>query len=131
MRMRKTPRFVILTVGYAILLQIAYISGLMLRFEGEVPLRYWQGYLQATPWFTVLSLAGFFAAGLYHGLWRYASTVTLFQVFKGVTLSSAAMVGILFFSPEPLFPRSLIVMVWGARCEVRLRRPASDPKCFL
>src|SRR6185436_1473930 len=83
-----------------------------LRFEGDVPQRYLQGYAQAAPWFTVLSLAGFFAAGLYHGLWRYASTVTLFQVFKGVTLSSAALVGIMFFSPEPLFPRSLIVMIW-------------------
>ena len=130
MRMRKTPRFLILTLGYAALLQIAYLGALMLRFEGDVPARFLQGYAQAAPWFTVLSLAGFFASGLYHGLWRYASTVTLFQVFKGVTLSSGALVAILFFSPTPLFPRSLIVMVWlvelvvigGARFAWRISR---------
>ena len=38
--------------------------------------------------------------------------MTLFQVFKGVTLSAAALVGLMFFSSEPQFPRSLIVMIW-------------------
>jgi|GEM_PF-63962 len=112
MRLRKAPRFVLLTLGYALLLQVAYVASLLLRFEGAIPERYWQGYLQVTPWFTGLSLAGYFASGLFHGLWRYASTVTLFQVFKGVTLSAASLVGVLLFTIEPLFPRSLIVMVW-------------------
>ena len=45
-------------------------------------------------------------------MWRYASTVTLFQVFKGVTLSALSLVLIMLFTPEPLFPRSIIVVVW-------------------
>ncbi len=112
MGLKKAPRFFLLTVGYSVLLQACFLVSLLLRFEGDIPARYWHGYLLATPWFTALSLAGFFASGLYHGLWRYASTVTLFQVFKGVTLSAAALVGIMLFTPEPLFPRSLIVMIW-------------------
>ncbi len=130
MRLKKVPRFVVLTLGYTVLVQIAYLLSLWLRFEGDVPARYWDGYLQVAPWFTLLSLAGYFLAGLYHGLWRYASTVTLFQVFKGVTLSAAALVGILVFVPELLFPRSLVVMVWlwelvllgGARFAWRISR---------
>ncbi len=130
MGLKKSPRFLVLTIGYAFLLQVAYLAALVLRFEGNVPPRFWHGYLVAAPFFTVLSLAGFFLAGLYHGLWRYASTVTLFQVFKGVTLSAMAMVVVTLFAPSPLFPHSLIVMVWvwelvllgGARFAWRLSR---------
>ena len=110
--MSKAPRLLSLTIGYATVVQLAYLAALLLRFEGDVPRRFWDGYIEVAPLFTVLSLAGFFAAGLYHGIWRYASTVTLFQVFKGVTLSAAALTLITFFSPQPPFPRSLIVMVW-------------------
>mgnify|MGYP003694751985 CR=1 FL=1 len=56
--------------------------------RGQLPPRFLEGYLQVAPIFTLLSLFGFLLAGLFHGLWRYASTVTLFQVFKGVTLSA-------------------------------------------
>ncbi len=130
MGLKKVPRFVLLSAGYSVLLQACFVVSLLLRFDGDVPARYWHGFLTVAPFFTALSLLGFFVSGLYHGLWRYASTVTLFQVFKGVTLSAAALVGIMFFTPEPLFPRSLIVMIWlwelvllgGARFAWRLSR---------
>jgi FlaA1/EpsC-like NDP-sugar epimerase/lipopolysaccharide/colanic/teichoic acid biosynthesis glycosyltransferase len=112
MNLKKTQRFVILTLGYTLLLQLAFVGALLLRFEGVVPGRFWRGYLLATPWFTGLSLAGFYVAGLYHGLWRYASTVTLFQIVKGVTLSALSLAIISLFSYDLLFPRSLIVLVW-------------------
>lgn len=112
MGLKKTQRFLILTVGYSLLLQLAFVGALLLRFEGTVPAAFWRGYLVAMPWFTGLSLAAFFVAGLYHGLWRYASTVTLFQIVKGVTLSALSLVVISLFRYELLFPRSLIVLVW-------------------
>jgi FlaA1/EpsC-like NDP-sugar epimerase/lipopolysaccharide/colanic/teichoic acid biosynthesis glycosyltransferase len=130
MGLKKTPRLVLLTLGYAVLLQVSFLTALLLRFEGVIPDQYWEGYLSVAPTFTVLSLAGFFVAGLYHGLWRYASTVTLFQVFKGVTLSALSLAVILLFSDEPVFPRSVIVVAWlvelvllgGARFAWRLMR---------
>ena len=130
MGFRKAPRFLVLTLGYAALVNLAYLASLLLRFEGAVPARFWAGYAAVAPAFTLLSLLGFFLAGLYHGLWRYASTVTLFQVFKGVTLSAMSLVVLMFFSTEAQFPRSLIVMVWlwelvsvgGARFAWRLMR---------
>jgi len=112
MGLNKTPRFLTLSLGYTLLLQVAYVLALLLRFEGAVPAAYWRGYLAVAPWFTVLSLTGFFLAGLYHGLWRYASTVTLFQVLKGVTLSAVSLVVIYLFSYQPLFPRSLVIITW-------------------
>ncbi len=112
MGLKKLPRFLTLTLGYSLLLQLAYVLALFLRFEGAVPAAYWRGYAIVAPWFTVLSLIGFFAAGLYHGLWRYASTVTLFQVLKGVTLSAVSLIVIYLFSYQPLFPRSLVAITW-------------------
>jgi FlaA1/EpsC-like NDP-sugar epimerase/lipopolysaccharide/colanic/teichoic acid biosynthesis glycosyltransferase len=112
MELKKTPRFLTLSLGYALLLQLAYVLALLLRFEGAVPAPYWRGYLLVAPWFTALSLVGFFSAGLYHSLWRYASTVTLLQVLKGVTLSAVSLVVIYLFSYQPLFPRSLVVIAW-------------------
>ena len=130
MGLKKTPRFILLSIGYAAIIQVSYLAALLLRFEGDVPPRFWAGYLQIAPIFTLLSLLGFFLAGLYHRLWRYASTVTLFQVSKGVTLSTIALGLISFFNLQPVFPRSLIVMVWlwelvllgGARFAWRLSR---------
>jgi FlaA1/EpsC-like NDP-sugar epimerase len=110
--LKKTPRFSVLTLGYALLLQAAFVSSLLLRFEGTVPAAFWRGYLLVAPWYTGLSLMAFYAAGLYHGLWRYASTVTLFQILKAVTLSALSLVVISLFSYELLFPRSLILLVW-------------------
>jgi len=112
MGLKRTPRFLLLTLGYSAVLLGCFVLALLLRFEGVVPARYWDGALQSLPWFVGFSLVGFFVAGLYHGLWRYASTVTLFQVFKGATLSAAALVFIDFFQSTPLFPRSIIVTVW-------------------
>jgi len=111
MGIRHTPRIVLLTLGYAALIQIAYLLAMVLRFDGDIPARFLRGYLAVTPWFTALTLIGFLLSGLYHGLWRYASTVTLFQVLKGATLSGAALVVIMFFTSEPLFPRSFIIVV--------------------
>jgi len=112
MTFRKAPRFLLLTLGYAALVNVCYLIALLLRFEGDIPVRFARGYQEIAPAFTLLSLLGFFLAGLFHGLWRYASTVTLFQIFKGVTLSAASLVVLMLFIPEQLFPRSLIVLVW-------------------
>jgi FlaA1/EpsC-like NDP-sugar epimerase/lipopolysaccharide/colanic/teichoic acid biosynthesis glycosyltransferase len=112
MGLKRTPRFLLLTLGYGAVVQGTFLLALVLRFEGSVPSRFWHGWLQALPWFVALSLLGYLVSGLYHGLWRYASTVTLFQVFKGSTLSAASLILIDFFARDPLFPRSIIPMVW-------------------
>jgi FlaA1/EpsC-like NDP-sugar epimerase len=124
------PRLLLLTSGYALLLQLAFVLSLAIRYEGDVPGPLWRAYLQVTLFFTVLSLAGFFVVGLYHGLWRYASTVTLFQILKGVTLSAASLLLIALFGGQAVLPLSLIVLVWlwelvlmgGARLAWRLWR---------
>src|SRR5262245_34177954 len=112
MRLRKTPRYITLTLGYAFVVNASFIVALLLRFEGRIPPEYLAGYAVVAPAFTLFSLLGFLFSGLFHGLWRYASTVTAFQVFKGVTLSALSLTLITLFTPDALFPRSTIVIAW-------------------
>jgi FlaA1/EpsC-like NDP-sugar epimerase len=130
MNPRKLPRLLILTAGYALLLQACVAGALLLRFDGAVPQGAWDAYRAIAPWFTVLSLAGFLAAGLYHGLWRYAGLASLLQVLRGVTISAAVLGVIRLLSPATPLPWSLIPLVWllelaglgGARLGWRLLR---------
>ena len=126
----RAPRYSLLTLGYAALLQVSCLLALLLRFDGAVPPPMRSAYVDVAPAFTLLSLAGFLIAGLFHGLWRYAGTVTLFQIFKGVTLSTLSLLVLLVFGPRTPFTASFIPLVWlcqmalmsGARIGWRLWR---------
>ncbi len=133
MNWRKAPRLILLTAGYGVLLQLCAIAPLILRFDGQVPARFWHGYLALAPAFTALSLIGFVIAGLYHGLWRYAGTVTLFQIARGVAISAGVLLLLAFLSPGA-YPSHLVVLVGlfelvsigGARLAWRLARERSS-----
>ena len=118
MTWNRAPRYTLLTLGYAALLQLSCVLALLLRFDGAIPAREWAALVDLAPAFTLLSLAGFLIAGLFHGLWRYAGTVTLFQIFKGVTLSAIALLVLLVFGPRTPFTASFVPLVW--LCEMAL-----------
>ena len=130
MNPRKLPRILILTAGYALLLQASYVAALLLRFDGHVPGREWAVYRAVAPLFTLLSLGGFLASGLYHGSWRYAGTASLLQVARGVTLSTLALGLMGRLWPDPPLAWSHVALVWllellglgGARLAWRLAR---------
>src|SRR5262249_2024009 len=99
MNPRRLPRILILTAGYALLLQVCVALALWLRAGGAVPAEAWSGYRTIALPFTLLSLLGFLAAGLYHGSWRYAGTASLLQVLQGVSLSAVALAVLAWLSP--------------------------------
>ena len=109
---KKTPRTLVLTAGYVALIHLAVAGSLALRFDGHIPSESLAAWARVAPAFTLLSLAAFWIAGLYHGLWRYAGTATVFQVARGVTLSAAAWGLSAAFAPMAALPRSLIALVW-------------------
>ena len=130
MNLRKAPRTLVLTAGYALLVNTAVAAALLVRFDARVPEAALAAWARLAPWFTMASLAAFWVAGLYHGLWRYAGTATVFQITRGVSLSAAAWGLITALEPVPAFPRSLTLLVWlwelvlmgGARLAWRLWR---------
>ena len=111
MNPRRLPRYLLLVLGYGAAIHASYLAALLMRFEGAVPAQEWAHYRGLAVPFTVLSLAGYYLAGLFHSLWRFASTVTLFQIVQGALLSAASLVGIRLFSPGLGFPLSLMVAV--------------------
>ncbi len=118
MSWKRVPRYTLLTLGYAALLELSCVLALLLRFDGAIPAPEWAALIDLAPAFTLLSLAGFLIAGLFHGLWRYAGTVTLFQIFKGVTLSALSLLVLLVFGPRTPFTASFVPLVW--MCEMAL-----------
>ena len=130
MNPRKLPRILILTAGYALLNLASLVAALWLRFDGEVSERVWVGVRWVAIPYTLLSLVAYFAAGLYHDLWRYAGTASLFQVLRGVSLSAGALFAVYFIPATRPFPASVIALTWlvqlvglgGARLAWRLAR---------
>ena len=110
MNWRKTPRTLVLTAGYVALVNAAVGAALSLRFDGAIPAEAFAGWARVAPAFTLISLVAFWFAGLYHGLWRYAGTATVFQIARGVTLSALAFAAVAVFAGGGALPPSLIVL---------------------
>ncbi len=112
MNLRKAPRTLVLTAGYIGLIHLAVGLSLLLRHEGRVPSAVLESWARVAPAWTALSLAAYLVAGLYHGLWRYAGTATVFQVARGVTLSAALLALVTRAAGESALSSSLAVTVW-------------------
>ena len=112
MNLRKAPRTLVLTTAYALLVNTAVAAALLLHFDARVPEAALAEWARLAPWFTMLSLAAFWIAGLYHGLWRYAGTATVFQIARGVSLSAAAWGLLAAFTPASALPRPLTLVIW-------------------
>jgi FlaA1/EpsC-like NDP-sugar epimerase len=113
MNLRKLPRTLVLTAGYVGLIHAAVGLSLLLRYDGRVPHAAWVVWASVAPAFTVLSLLAFWVTGLYHGLWRYAGTATVFQILRGVTLSALAWAAMVALTVREPFPSGLALLVWS------------------
>ena len=69
-------------LGYGAIINAAYLAALLLRFEGVVPARHWAGYTRGVAGLPVLRWPATTSLASFHSLWRYASTVTLFQIVR-------------------------------------------------
>jgi FlaA1/EpsC-like NDP-sugar epimerase len=90
----------------------AWVGGFMLRFNFEIPVQFtpalWWGLVVLLP---VHALACRLA-GLYRGIWLFASLPDLKRVLRAVGFSSGAAVAffVLFRHEQQLVPRSLLVL---------------------
>ena len=130
MNLRKAPRTLVLTAGYVAMLHAAAALALAFRYDGRIPaeaLSAWAGL--ALAW-TAASLVAFWITGLYHSLWRYAGTATVFLLVRGIILSAAAWAvlaatlgaGRLPVTLAPLIALLQLVLLGGARLGWRLWR---------
>lgn len=121
-------RKIYLVILDAVLINIAAVAALYLRFELRVPSRYLYEYSRACPYFTVISLAIFAMLGLYSVILRYASVDQLLASASGSVLSSGVLWILLKFWIAPAYPRSALIITGmleflflaGLRVSVRL-----------
>lgn len=90
----------------------AWVGGFLLRFNLDVP----DSFMPALWWGLALLLPlhalACRVAGLYRGIWLFASLPDLKRVLRAVALSTAAVIGffVLFRDGQQLVPRSLLLL---------------------
>lgn len=113
-----------------VIVAFALVISFAIRFEWDIPAQYMAVLPWAVPVSAVVRLGGFWAAGLYRSLWRYASVRELIVI----TLATAVTSGILYvvdylwvgFSiPRSVYVIDFMAVLFGSgfvRFVVRTRR---------
>jgi UDP-GlcNAc:undecaprenyl-phosphate GlcNAc-1-phosphate transferase len=81
-----------------ILIVLAYYSAYALLFGPARNSGDWQLFLQSLPIIIFIKLATFLAAGVYRGMWRYASLANVVVFAKAVSLGSILSVLVMVFA---------------------------------
>ena len=107
---------------------LAWLAAFWLRFNLEVPTEYLDVALTRLPWVIAVYAATFLAAGLYRGLWRFASLPDLQRIVIAVGLGTLAVAAALAFfrigAPVPrsaylITPLLLVAAMGGSRLAYR------------
>ena len=107
MRYIRTISLVILDV---ILINISYILGLFLRFDGGIPQVYLDKYLSYALYITILQIIVFYLFGLYKTMWRYASIEEFLKVIVAVIVATVSTALVFMALINRDLPRSIYVM---------------------
>jgi len=95
-----------------ILINLAVILALLLRFEADIPGQYIDAYLSLVPYITIITLVSLYVFRLYHRMWQYASLDELFGILKSVTTSILILVMLIYTIPLSHLPRSIYILAW-------------------
>ncbi|NLB90184.1 MAG: polysaccharide biosynthesis protein [Clostridiales bacterium] len=102
-----------------LLINIAMLLALQLRFDMEVPVYHIAHFWHTVPFLTVFTIGSFFWIKLYDNVWEYASIEALFQIAVG-SLMGTGLVYVFSLiaytiSSEPnyfLMPRTVYFLSW-------------------
>ena len=93
------------------LITLSYYGAYILLFGAFEDSGNWDLFLQSLPLLVVLKLFAFLAAGVYRGLWRYASIGDFITYTKGVVLGSVlSVIAILLLFRFQNFSRAVFVV---------------------
>ena len=89
----------------------AWVGGLLLRFNFEWPVHFTHKMLMVGGALLVVHALACRVAGLYRGMWVFASLPDLKRVMKAVGLSALALTLVVAMDRgEPALPRSMVVL---------------------
>ena len=95
------------------LFTFSYITAFLLRFDFPIPPDATEIMFITLPVVVFIRLGVFWKFGLFRGEWRYSSLDDLFSLFKAVSLSSIAIIGMVYLlSQFQGYPRSVFIIDW-------------------
>lgn len=126
----------LIILSHLLLVSLAYALSFYLRFDFSFPQDYSQIFFKSLPVIVAIKLVVFYYMGIFYGLWRYVSTVDLWQIIKACGISTFLFVlTIILFREIQGFPRSIYILdlllsvglIAGARFGTRLFREKFRP----
>ena len=126
--MIKYTRSFMLLLMDALLINVAFVASLILRFDRFIiPENFINIYIRSFIIITIIQIVIYYLLGLYKSLWQNASMDELLQIFKATVLGTAAALafGLMF---RMMLPRSVYIIAWlstflligGSRMSFRL-----------
>lgn len=93
------------------IINISLYLSLVLRFENDIPLKYFTLFRETHVVVTVIALCSFLVFNLYNRIWRYASVNELIAIVLATSFSSLTVLGYTFMIRKT-FPRSIYILFW-------------------
>ena len=93
------------------LIVLANLSAFALRFDGEIPTKYWLLLGQGLPIILSVFALGMFAFGIHQGLWRYVGLHDLGRIlWASIAITAVSFVVLHWIFGWIAYPRSVIIM---------------------
>lgn len=89
---------------------VAWLLAYWLRFNLDIPAEYWRAALGALMWVVPLHALVFIRAGLYRGIWRYASLSDLQRILMTVGLTALGLAAMILMAGVEQVPRSVLIL---------------------
>lgn len=118
------PRTLLALVHDAVAVVLAWLAAYWLRFNLDISPQHWQTALSISPWLVLGYALVFRLAGLYRGIWRYASLDDLKRILLAVGVAALIAGAALPMIQAGLVPRSVLILhpllLAGVMCGSRL-----------
>ncbi|MCB5189964.1 polysaccharide biosynthesis protein [Methylobacillus arboreus] len=107
----RNPRSISAWVHDIVVAVLAWWVAFLLRFNFDIPASFTQSMLESAVWVIPLQAVVFLLAGLYRGVWRFASLPDLQRLLRAIGISAVLVVTVLFMVPyHGVVPRSVLIM---------------------
>jgi FlaA1/EpsC-like NDP-sugar epimerase len=104
------PRSILALLHDLSVVAVAWLAAYWLRFNLDVPADYLAQAVTMLPWVLPINLATFWFAGLYRGIWRYASLHDLKRILLAVAAAALLVVAGMYATQTTSVPRSVLIL---------------------
>lgn len=134
--MRSHLKLLLLNLIDAVLLNVAVVVALALRFDGDIPRRYLHALATTSPFYTFWILLLLNLAGINRSIWRYAGFPTLFAIARTLFGGFLVVFLVSLWPERNIFPKSVMILSWilatglilASRVAWKLRRSRQGKK---